>query len=303
MSAGTLLGDLEPFLHHLEVVQDRSPHTVRAYATDLHRVLEGLEAEGVHDTADVDLLVLRRYLATLAGSGLASSTIARRISAIRTFFAWLSAEGRIATNPATALRLPRRAKVLPRVLAVEEVERLLSAPAEDDWPGLRDRALLETLYSTGARLSEIAGLDVADLDLDGGIVRLRGKGRRERLGALGAPCVQSLRAYAAKTRTEQRRRDPAPVFLNRWGERLSGRGVARVLARHLAAAGLPAEVHPHTLRHSFATHLLEHGANLREVQELLGHKNVATTQIYTHLTLDRLVEIYTHAHPRARSEC
>lgn len=302
MSRRTLWEDLEAYLHHLEVVEDRSPHTIRAYWNDLARVVEGLENADVKMAADVDLLALRRYLASLKREGLAASTVARRISAIRSFFRWMGRERRIEGNPAEGLRAPRRPRTLPHVLTSAEVDRLL-APAddedEDNWQGLRDRALLETLYSTGARVAEVAGLDLRDLDLDGGTVRLRGKGRKERLGALGGPCVAALTSYFATTRADSRRRDKRAVFLNRWGERLSSRGVARVLERGVLRAGLPSGVHPHTLRHSFATHLLERGANLREVQELLGHKNVSTTQIYTHLTLDHLVRVYEKAHPRS----
>lgn len=291
--------DLAAFLHHLEIVQDRSPNTVRAYEGDLRQVIQGLEEAGSESAGDVDLLDLRRHLASLGEKKLAASSVARRISAIRTFFKWMFDERRIPENPAVGLRRPKRAHRLPRVLSIEEVDRLLSRPVGPTWPAHRDRALLETMYSTGARLSEFAVLDLGDLDLDGGTVRLSGKGRQQRIGALGGPCVEALRRYIDHPRGRRLRVDPDAVFLNRWGERLSARGIARVLDRHLAEASLPAEVHPHTLRHSFATHLLEHGANLREVQELLGHKNVATTQIYTHLTLDRLVEVYKTAHPRA----
>ena len=300
MTRGSLLDDVAAFLHHLEVVDDRSPHTLRAYEADLRQMATALEAAGIERTADVDLLALRHVLAGLKGAQLAPTTLARRISAIRTFFRWLAAEGRIEGNPAAALRTPRRPRVLPRVLSPEEVERLLETPTTDDWGGLRDAALLETLYSTGARVAEVADLDLGRLDLTAGVVRLRGKGRRQRIGALGRPCVKAVRAYLDETRRVGLRHDARAVFLNRWGERLSTRGIARVLEKHIRRAGLPAEVHPHTLRHSFATHLLQHGANLREVQELLGHRNVATTQIYTHLSLDHLVRIYDAAHPRAR---
>ncbi len=297
-----LEADLAPFLHHMETVLDRSPNTVRAYDADLRHVAAGLEAIGVRRASDVDLLDLRRYLASLADRGLANTTVARRISAIRTWFRWMCEDGRLPEDPAASLRQPKRPKRLPRVLTVSEVDRLLAAPDAPGWASKRDRALFETLYSTGARVAEAGGLDQGDVDLDGGTAHLRGKGRRERIGVLGRPCVRALRTYLSHPRVRALRVDPHAVFLNRWGERLSTRGIARVLRRHLASAELSADVHPHTLRHSFATHLLERGANLREVQELLGHKNVATTQIYTHLTLDRLVEIYDRAHPRSRTE-
>jgi integrase/recombinase XerC len=302
--SGALLDELEAFLHHLEAVRNLSPHTLKAYAGDLASLLGGLEEQGVTRASDVDLFALRRELAGLKDRALAPRSVARRISATRAFFRWLAAEGRIASNPAAALRLPRRRRTLPRVLTPAEIERLLAAPEGDEWPALRDRALLETLYSTGARVAEAAGLDLADLDLDEGTALLRGKGRKERLAGLGRPCVAALTAYlAALPRTTlDRARKPADVravFRNARGGRLTTRGMALLLAGHLAAAGLPAEVSPHTLRHSFATHLLEAGANLREVQELLGHRSIASTQIYTHLTLDRLMRVYEAAHPRS----
>jgi integrase/recombinase XerC len=262
-------------------------------------VVEGLEAAGLERTADVDLLALRAWLAGLRDADLAPATLARRISAIRSWFAWLAAEGRVAKDPARALKVPRRRRALPRVLTPEEVDALLRAPAGTDVGTLRDRALLETLYSTGARIGEAAGLDLGDLDLGEGLARLRGKGDRERLAGLGRPCVAALRAYLARVRAEGTRKNPRAVFLNRFGGRLTERSMARALEKHLARSGIAPGVHPHTLRHSFATHLLQRGANLREVQELLGHRNVATTQVYTHLTLDHLVEVYERAHPRA----
>jgi len=299
-----LLADLEAFLHHLEAVRDLSPHTLRAYAGDLMRVVAGLEAAGITQAEDVDLFALRRHLASLKDQGLDPRTLARRISSTRAFFRWLTAEGRVPTNPAAALRLPRRRRSLPHVLTRAEIERLLGAPQGEAWPAQRDRALLETLYSTGARVAEAAALDLADLDLEEGTALLRGKGRKERIAGLGRPCLAALKAYLAafpRATLDLRRppKDQRALFRNARGGRLTTRGMALLLAGHLARAGLPAEVSPHTLRHSFATHLLEAGANLREVQELLGHKSIASTQIYTHLTLDRLMRIYEQAHPRS----
>jgi len=299
-----LMEDLEAFLHHLEAVRDLSPHTLRAYAGDLMRLVAGLEDGGVTRAEEVDLFALRRHLATLKDQGLDPRTLARRISSTRAFFRWLTAEGRTTSNPAAALRLPRRRHTLPQVLTKDEIGRLLAAPEGEDWAGKRDRALLETLYSTGARVAEAASLDLADLDLDEGTALLRGKGRRERIAGLGKPCVEALRDYLTslpRTTLDLRRppKDQRAVFRNARGGRLTTRGMALRLATHLATAGLSSEVSPHTLRHSFATHLLEAGANLREVQELLGHKSIASTQIYTHLTLDRLMRIYEQAHPRS----
>jgi integrase/recombinase XerC len=302
--ADTLLDDLEAFLHGLEAVRNVSPHTLRAYAGDLTALLAGLEEQGLTRAGDVDLFALRRHLSGLKDRSLSPRTLARRISATRAFFAWLASEGRIPRTVAAALRQPRRRRTLPHVLSTQEVARLLEAPTGTEWTALRDRALLETLYSTGARVAEAAALDLADLDLDEGTALLKGKGRRERVAGLGAPCVKALGAYLGALPRARLDAATAPkharaVFRNARGGRLTTRGMALVLAKHLAAAGLSDEVHPHTLRHSFATHLLQAGANLREVQELLGHRSVGSTQIYTHLTLDHLMKVYEHAHPRA----
>lgn len=291
--------DVRAFLRHLETVRNLSPNTLRAYGGDLEDLLAVLDGFGVASFRDVDLFTLRRYLATLRGKALAPRSVARRISAIRALFRWLAGAGRIETDPAQALRTPKRDRRLPRVLSTEEVERLLATPPAETWLGLRDRALFETLYSTGARVSELAGLDLADLDLADGTALLRGKGRKERLAGLGRPCLAALDTYFTALAGARVRRDRGAVFLNRYGARLSTRGIARVLDKHVAAAGLPSGVSPHTLRHSFATHILQAGANLREVQELLGHKNVASTQVYTHLTLDHLKRVYDRAHPRS----
>jgi tyrosine recombinase XerC len=301
VSAGRgLRADVRAWLRHLADVRNLSPHTLRAYAGDLEDLARGLEGLGVRAADDVDLFLLRRYLTGLKGRDLAPRSLARRISAVRAFFAWLASAGRLAASPAEGLRLPRRGRSLPRVLTREEVARLLETPDERAaWLARRDQALLETLYSTGARVSELAGLDLADVDLEDGTALLRGKGRRERLAGLGRPCLRALEAYLDALARARARRDVRAVFLNRHGGRLTSRSIARSLERRVRAAGLRAEVSPHTLRHSFATHLLEAGANLREVQELLGHRSVATTQVYTHLTLDHLMRVYERAHPRA----
>jgi site-specific recombinase XerD len=283
----------------MEVARNASPHTLRAYAGDLADLAGAGEAMGWTSTREVDLLALRRYLNGLASRRLAPRSMARKISAIRAMFRWLSLEGRIDGNPAEGLRTPRRRRTLPTVLSVDEVTRLLAAPAGGGWRALRDRAVLETLYSTGARVAELVGLDLGALDLGEGTALLRGKGRKERLAGLGGPCLDALERYLQRTEAEGIRRDPRPVFLNRHGRRLGARGVARLLDRHVLAAGLRRGVHPHTMRHSFATHLLQAGANLREVQEMLGHRDVTTTQIYTHLTLDHLMRVYERAHPRS----
>ncbi len=295
----TLRADIRAFLRHIETVRNLSEHTSRAYAGDLEEMAAGLAEMGIRHSAAVDLFALRRYLATLRERKLSPRTVARKISSIRAFFGWLAIAGRLPANPAEGLRLPRRGRTLPRVLTRDDVKRLLETSAEGDWRAARDQAILETLYSTGARVSELAGLSLGDLDLADGTVLLKGKGRRERLAGLGRPCIDALDSYLEELAVARARRDRHAVFLNHRGTRLTARSVARVLDKRVAAAGLPSGVSPHTLRHSFATHMLEAGANLREVQELLGHRSVASTQIYTHLTLDHLMRVYERAHPRA----
>jgi site-specific recombinase XerD len=293
-----VLEDVEAFLHQQATARDLSPHTLRAYTGDLVEMCASLEEKGAVATRDVDLLALRRHLASLKERGLEVRSVARKISAIRSFFRWAAAEGRAKSDPASLLRVPKRGRPLPRFLTSKQVDALLASPAGDDWTALRDRALLEVLYSSGARVAEAAAMRLSDLDEGEGTVSLRGKGRKERLGGLGAPAVAALSAYLRATDREGRRRHPQAVFLNKAGGRLSARGIARSVDKHAKAAGLP-PTSPHVLRHSFATHLLENGANLREVQEMLGHASLATTQVYTHLTLDSLKKVYASAHPRA----
>ena len=300
MSTRTIDADVSAFLTHIETVRNLSSHTVRAYEGDLGELAAGLREQKIRHANAVDLFVLRKYLTTLRPRGLSPRTIARKISAIRAFFGWLAESGRITANPAADLRLPRRPKDLPKFLSQEEVRRLLEfEPSDPTWLDARDRAILETLYSSGARVSELAGLDLPDLDLHDGTVLLKGKGRKERLAGLGAPCLEAIDAYFLAVAAARARKDKRAVFLNRFGGRLSTRSIARLLDKRVAAAGLRSGVSPHTLRHSFATHMLSAGANLREVQELLGHRSVASTQVYTHLTLDHLMRVYKKAHPRA----
>jgi len=298
--ARTLRADVGAYLRHIDAVRNLSRHTLRAYAGDLAELQAGLLALGVTHTAAVDLFLLRRYLTTLRDRNLAPRTTARKISAIRAFFGWLAEAGRLPANPAQTLRLPKRGRTLPKVLTTDEIRCLLEyRPEGGGWAVARDRALLETLYSTGARVSEMTALDLTDIDLDDGTVLLKGKGRKERLAGLGRPCLEALEDYLALVSDARLRRDRRAVFLNRFGTRLTTRGISRVLEKRVAAAGVRRGVSPHTLRHSFATHMLQAGANLREVQELLGHASVASTQIYTHLTLDHLMRVYKKAHPRA----
>jgi len=292
---------VERFLERLETERNFSVHTLRAYGIDLDQFKRFLVVEKVDGPAAVDHMVLRKFMAYLRRQEYSKSTIARKLSSIRTFYRFLCLEGITETNPAAAVRTPRLDKLLPHFLDGSEVIRLLEAPDTSDLAGLRDRAILELLYSTGLRVSELVGLNVDDVDWFGEVVRARGKGKKERLAPVGRPAMNALKAYiesrdlALKGTTFERR----AIFLNKHGKRITSRSVQRILDKYIKVAGLSGKTSPHTLRHSFATHLLDRGADLRSVQELLGHENIATTQIYTHLTAERLREVYDKAHPRA----
>jgi integrase/recombinase XerC len=249
------------------------------------------------DPSGVEPARLRRYSAWLAGRGYAPSTVARRLASLRSFFRFLRREGLVAADPAVGLRNPKQAKRLPRLLRVDEVIRLLDGVPTETPAGVRDRAMLEVLYGGGLRVSELVGLNLDDLDSESDLVRVRGKGRRERLSPVGEMAAAWLRRWLLLRRPKSPR-EPA-VFLNQRGTRLTTRSVGRLLEAHLLRAGLVDMASPHTLRHSFATHLLDRGADLRSIQELLGHRKLTSTQIYSHVTQDRLQTIYSDAHPRA----
>jgi integrase/recombinase XerC len=294
---------LAEFLRHLALEKNTSAYTVKSYREDLTQALEFFKNRLGRDARPADLTprLLRAFLAWLAEQGYERTTIARRLAALRSWCKFLCRQGTLQTNPAVGLRGPRRDKKLPHFLQRDEVLRLLIAPPEDDPLGLRDRAILETLYSAGLRVAELVGLNVEDLDLGEGLATVRGKGRKERLALLGPPCVEALRLWLAMWSSTAGRDSTTgdPVFLNRFGDRLTTRSVGRLLEKYLQQAGLDPKTSPHTLRHSFATHLLDAGADIRGVQELLGHRSLSTTQIYTHVTTQRLRESYHKAHPRA----
>jgi integrase/recombinase XerC len=295
--------DVARFLAHLEQARDASEHTLRAYAVDLAQLLETLAEAGVERAEDVKPRHLRRFLARLDALGLARTTVQRKLSAARSLFGRLVDEGRLELHPATGLRQRRGTRHLPGALDPDEVEALLTAPDRTSATGRRDRALLELIYSAGTRASETVGIDRADLDLDRGLVRVWGKGRKERLAPIGSHARAALEEYLddpeRPTPTEGHE---AAVFLNGRGGRLTTRSLQRVVEKQALAAGLRRRPTPHTLRHSFATHLLDAGADLRSVQELLGHAHLVTTQIYTHISLEQLRRVYERAHPRAEAE-
>jgi integrase/recombinase XerC len=292
-------GSVVAFLDYLKIERRSSEHTLRSYEHDLGlywRYVREAQGEGA-DPAQADPQRLRRYSAWLNGQGYSASTVARRLASLRSFFRYLRRRGILAADPSAGLRNPKQPRRLPRLLRVDEVICLLDGVPTDTPPGVRDRTMLEALYGGGLRVSELVGLNVDDLDFDQSLVRVRGKGRRERLAPLGQVAFDWLKRWLL-LRQPKRPYEKA-VFLNNRGTRLTTRSVGRLLEGHLSRAGLVNTASPHTLRHSFATHLLDRGADLRSVQELLGHRNLTTTQIYTHVTQERLHEIYQQTHPRA----
>ncbi|MBL0869923.1 MAG: tyrosine recombinase XerC [Phycisphaerales bacterium] len=257
---------------------------------------------------DANAETIRAYLAHLGENQYSAATMARKIATLRSFYKWAERRGVAPSNPMTAIRTPKQGKRLPRAITIEQIEKLLSTPNEREVLGMRDRAMLETLYSTGIRVSELVDLNVDDIDPTGEALRVRGKGKRERIVPLGSHATAALRKFVGMVKDDGRFAPlwsdggaGKPLFMNKHGGRLSSRSVRRKLDKYLKNAGLDPKISPHTLRHSFATHLLENGADLRSVQELLGHQSLSTTQVYTHLTAQRLKQAYDQAHPRAEA--
>lgn len=311
------------FLAHLEHERNASPHTISNYLLDIAqfaRFTWTADALPPYAWGGVDRFQARAFLVDSQKRGSEATTTARKLSSLRTFFKFLEREEMISASPFTGLKAPKRARKLPHFLSVDEVNRLLAAPGrlwdEGKPPGgkrerqmaeygaRRDAAILEVLYSTGGRVSEVAGLSEPSVDMLSGVVRVRGKGKKERLCALGRPAVKALKAAlgirdAMWPDIARRTRGDRPLFVNMRGDRLTTRSVERLLKKYLAAAGLNPGISPHALRHSFATHMLDAGADLRSVQELLGHASLSTTQIYTHVTVEKLKKVYDETHPRA----
>ena len=286
---------VEKFLNYLRIERNASPHTLRNYAKDLATLRQML---GERPWEQTDLLALRQFVAQQRSSGLSKVTIARRVATIRSFFRFLHREGYVPVNPALGLTRPKQDRKLPAFLSVEETTRLVEAPQGDGFAACRDRAILETLYSTGLRVSELVGLKIRDVDLIGGTLRTTGKGRKERMVPVGSFSIQAIRRYL-KTLSQAYSDPERALFQNRLHGRLTDRSVRRILNRYLAQISMSLKISPHALRHSFATHLLDRGADLRSVQELLGHSSLTTTQVYTHVTTERLKRVYESAHPRA----
>ncbi|HTZ39133.1 MAG TPA: tyrosine recombinase XerC [Syntrophales bacterium] len=302
---------LEEFGAYLSAERNFSSHTLRSYSTDLRQFREYLEENGLipaaaserEQLAAIDHLAVRSFLSSLYRRKVRKVTIVRKIAAIRTFFNYLLREGSVRVNPAEMVQAPKAEKYLPTFLPVEEMFSLLNLKFDDDAAGRRDRAMLELFYTAGIRVSELTGLNLGDIDLTQGLVKVRGKGKKERIVPVGGEALRSLQGYLACRDEFLRERRAAdgdpPLFLSRSGSRITPRSVARVVDRYVLKSGIRKKVSPHTLRHSFATHLLDAGADLRAIQELLGHANLSTTQKYTSVSVAKLMEIYDKAHPKA----
>ena len=285
---------IEKFVRYLEIEKNYSLHTVVNYKLDLqgfNKFISGMELE------KIDYLTLRKYLAVLKEKNFGNRTVGRRLSTLRSFFRFLTKEGYLKTNPILMLSSPKLDKRLPSFMTEAEVYKLITsafAKTDQDVLGLRDRAILEVFYSSGLRISELVGLNLEDVDFISGILKIRGKGKKERIVPIGETALLTMSKYLAK-----RKKETEAVFLNHNQRRLTTRGVRYVLVKYLTASGTKPGVSAHTFRHSFATHLLNRGADLRTVQELLGHANLSSTQIYTHLTTDKIKSVYDQAHPHA----
>lgn len=282
------------YLAHIEHDKNFSPQTLRAYQNDLNQYLSFLRTEGCSDLGMATRLLLRKFLAFLKEQNYSKTTVARKLVSIRSLYKFLCREGILECNPVENVRTPKQDRKLPRFMSINEAEMLLNLPDLSSLLGIRDSAIMETLYSTGMRVSELVGMDIADVDFHNGIVKVRGKGKKERLLPIGNHALNAIQLYLNKRGSVKQ-----ALFLNKREGRLTERSVARMLEKYAKKGGMGSHISPHTLRHSFATHLLDRGADLRSVQELLGHANLSTTQIYTHITTERLKQVYDRTHPRA----
>jgi integrase/recombinase XerC len=295
---------LNKFITYLIAEKNASPYTIKNYRHEIGEFLDFLKEQGIDSWEGVDRHVLRRYLAWLQAQGYVKASITRRISELRSFCRYLVREGILDRNPIRAISSPKIPKRLPDYLDLYEVEALLAAPDATDTQGQRDRAIMEVLYASGLRVSELVSLNLRNVDLQQGELRVWGKGAKERVALLGQPACRALRQYIREGRPQliKAGKETNALFLNRLGSRLSTRSVNNILDRYARLAGLERRVTPHVMRHTFATHLLDGGADLRTVQELLGHADLSTTQIYTHVSQARAKEVYRKAHPRARKK-
>ncbi len=295
---------IDRFIDYITLERGASPHTSRAYRKDLELFAAFLEEQKLPcDVSKIDYLTIRLYLGHLYQKGqIKRASVVRKLASLRTFFRYLKREGVVEKNPATMVAIPKGRKTLPHAFSVDEAFRFLDIPDAASPLGGRDRAILEFLYSSGLRVGELTSLMLNDLDLDSGMVRVLGKGRKERMVPIGSKAVEALKLYLTRRDElmEEGQRDPHYLFLNHRGGRLTARSVGRMIKKYLLQAGMVKEASPHTFRHSFATHLLDAGADLRGIQELLGHASLSTTQKYTHVSPAKLMEVYDRTHPRAK---
>ncbi len=307
-SCGKKMDDLEKaiedFEKYMELERNFSPHTILSYRTDLRQFRQfiadfhlSVEREKKGQAMHVEPSIIRAFLSFLYKNNVRKTSISRKIATLRSFFKYLVREGKAEFNPAEMVQAPRAEKYLPTFLPVDEVFSLMKAPFNDDWMGLRDRAIIEFLYSSGIRAGELVALNLEDVDLEAGLMKIRGKGKKERVVPVGTPALNAAKEYLAKRRAAAGY--GLPYFINRSGSRLTTRTVERLVDKYVMLSGLKRKIGPHSLRHSFATHLMDAGADLRVIQEMLGHESLSTTQKYTTLSISRLMEVYDKAHPRA----
>jgi len=284
---------IEQFLRHLELERGSSQHTLRAYKKDLEEFQEYTQKEA----ADIEMIDVRGFVALQIRNGLSKTTAGRRLAAVRSFLKFLIREGYLKSNPAKLVTTPKAEQHLPRFLSVDDVFALIEKPDTMGFVNARDRAILELLYSSGLRVSELAGLNLEDLDTREGLVKVRGKGKKERIVPLGSKAVEAIKTYMVE-KILLKKKNKA-LFLNKSGTPLSDRGIRRIVVKYARLIGVSGKVGPHTMRHTFASHLLQAGADLRVIQELLGHSSLSTTQKYTHIDIAHLMDIYDKAHPRS----
>ncbi|RJP61122.1 MAG: tyrosine recombinase XerC [Candidatus Auribacter fodinae] len=294
--------ELAHFCEYMEVARNASMHTLKAYQSDVSEFLQFLKTKKCTSLASDEFHdIALSFIAALKKSGLGDKTVARKLSALKSFFRYLCKNYESVKNPFVSLSTPAKGRSLPKVMDEYTAAQLVEAPEGDDFGAVRDRALLELIYSTGMRVQEVIDLDVNNIDLLSDAVKVRGKGKKERLVMLGPPSVTALESYLTERSLllVKRKKSSAALFLNQRGSRLTDRSVRRIFKQYAGQVGLDSRFSPHSLRHSFATHLLNAGADLRSVQELLGHESLSTTQIYTHVSTERMKDVYMKSHPRA----
>jgi integrase/recombinase XerC len=302
---------IRAFSNHIEIERNLSPHTKRSYVNDVKQFEQFLLRNGISvrkggndNRIDVDQMTIRAFLAFLYRKNIKKVTISRKIASLRAFFKYLLREGRVKNNPAELIQAPKIDKYLPTFLSVDEVFSLVDTTFKPDSFGLRDKAMIELFYSSGVRVGELTGLNIKDIDWISGLVKIRGKGKKERIVPMGGPAAEALKQYVGKrdelVKKKRDNEDDDALFLNRFGTRMSTRSVGRLLDKYVLSSGINKKIGPHALRHTFATHLMDGGADLRVIQELLGHESLSTTQKYTSVSVGKLLEIYDRAHPKAK---